>query len=244
MDKLDAAAIDLPGVDVRVVERCISTNTSIFEKPIQGPILLAAEEQTAGRGRRGRRWHSPHGAGITFSLAAPLARPPRELAALPLVAGVAVARALRALGAPVALKWPNDLLVGEAKLGGILIESRAGVAVIGVGINCRRVGGLAESLGRRVAFLEMADRNRVIRSLGAALLDALREFEAHGFGAARAHWQAMDAHAGRRLRVRLAGGKIVTGVNDGLALDGALRLATRQGVREVRSGQVLSARAA
>src|SRR3970040_2214271 len=98
MDKLDAAAIALPGVEVRVVERCISTNTSIFEKPIEGPILLAAEEQTAGRGQRGRGWHSPRGAGITFSLAVPMQRPARELAALPLVAGVAVARALRALG--------------------------------------------------------------------------------------------------------------------------------------------------
>jgi len=69
MDKLDAAAIDLPGVDVRVVERCISTNTSIFEKPIQGPILLAAEEQTAGRGRRGRSWESPPGRNLTVSVA-------------------------------------------------------------------------------------------------------------------------------------------------------------------------------
>ena len=243
MDKLDAAAIALPGVEVRVLERCASTN-SLIQEEITHPVLLAAEEQTAGRGQRGRRWHSPRGAGITFSLGAPLARPPRELAALPLVAGVAVARALRALGAQVALKWPNDLVVGEAKLGGILVESRNGVAVIGVGINCRRVPGLEEQLGRRVAFLERKDRNLVIGKLGRALLDALQEFEAQGFAALRGQWQAMDVNAGRRLRVRLADGKLVSGINDGVGHDGALRLATRAGVREVRSGRVVSSRAA
>lgn len=244
MDKLDAAAIALPGVEVRVVDRCTSTNTSILENPIQGPILLAAEEQTAGRGQRGRRWHSPRGAGITFSLAAPVRRPARELAALPLVAGVAVARALRALGAPVALKWPNDLVLGEAKLGGILVESRAGVAVIGVGINCRRVAGLEAQLGRRVAFLEMPERNLVIGRLGGALLDALQEFEAQGFAALRGQWQAMDVNAGRRLRVRLADGTTMSGLAQGISQEGALRMLTRKGVREVRSGRVVSARPA
>jgi BirA family biotin operon repressor/biotin-[acetyl-CoA-carboxylase] ligase len=243
MDKLDAAAIALPGVEVRVVERCASTN-SLLSQDIRNFVLLAAEEQTAGRGQRGRRWHSPRGAGITFSLAAPMQRPARELTALPLVAGVAAARALRALGAQVALKWPNDLVVGEAKLGGILVESRAGVAVIGVGINCRRVAGLEGQLGRRVAFLEMVDRNLVIGRLGRALLDALQEFEAQGFAALRGQWQAMDVNAGRRLRVRLADGKLVSGLNGGVGHDGALRLATRAGVREVRSGRVVSSRAA
>jgi len=244
MDKLDAAAIALPGVEVRVVERCSSTNTVLMKQPIHRPVLLASEEQTAGRGQRGRRWHSPRGAGITFSLAVPMQRPARELAALPLVAGVAVARALRAPGTPVALKWPNDLVVGEAKLGGILVESRAGVAVIGVGINCRRVAGLEAQLGRRVAFLEMQDRNILIGRLGRALLDALQEFEAQGFAALRGQWQAMDVNAGRRLRVRLADGKLVSGLNDGVGHDGALRLATRAGVREVRSGRVVSSRTA
>ncbi|MGQ0545937.1 MAG: biotin--[acetyl-CoA-carboxylase] ligase [Betaproteobacteria bacterium] len=243
MDKLDAAAIALPGVEVRVLERCRSTNELLLQT-INRPVLLAAEEQTAGRGRRGRRWLSPRGAGITFSLALPLERPVRELAALPLVAGVAVARALRALGRPVALTWPNDLVIGEAKLGGILVESRAGAAVIGIGINCRRVPGLDASLGRPVAFLEMDDRNGVIRAIALSLLESLRQFEHGGFEALRQEWQALDAHAGRRLRVRLADGKVVSGMNDGLAEDGALRLATRQGLREVRSGRVVSARAA
>src|ERR687895_2069825 len=96
MDHLDAAAIALPGVEVRVVERCGSTNDLALKGPF--PILVAAEEQTAGRGRRGRRWHCAPGAGVTFSFARRINRPTRELAALSLVAGVAAARALRALG--------------------------------------------------------------------------------------------------------------------------------------------------
>jgi oligopeptide/dipeptide ABC transporter ATP-binding protein len=89
MDRLDAAAIGVPGVEVRVVERCGSTNDLVLKEA--RPLLVAAEEQTAGRGRRGRRWY---GAGITFSLGRRIERPVRELAALSLVAGVAVARAL------------------------------------------------------------------------------------------------------------------------------------------------------
>src|SRR5687768_14521915 len=137
MDRLDAAAIVVPGVEVRVVERCTSTNDLALKA--QSPVLVAAEEQTAGRGRRGRRWHSAPGAGVTFSLGRRIRRPVRELAALSLVAGVAAVRALRAMGVDNAcLKWPNDLVVDGAKLGGILVETRTGIAVIGIGINCRR----------------------------------------------------------------------------------------------------------
>ena len=252
MDKLDGAAIVLPGVEVRVVERCTSTNDLLLKETHS--VLLAAEEQTAGRGRRGRRWHSARGAGLTFSLGRRIRRPSRELAALSLVAGVAAARALRALGVRrTALKWPNDLLVDGAKLGGILAEARTpagsregSYAVIGVGINCRRTPGLAARLGRDVAFVSdfvAASRNEILQRTAAALLGALDAFEAGGLETLRAEWEAMDAHAGQRLRVRLAGGRVVTGLSGGLAEDGALRLVTRKGVRAVRSGRVVSARA-
>src|SRR6185436_12456622 len=124
--------MDGPGYELRSVERCGSTNSVLLaEKRLPRPVLLLAHEQTAGRGRRGRRWHSAPGAGLTFSLSARLER----LAGLPLVAGVATARALRALGAAaVELKWPNDLVADGAKLGGILVQTRGGLAVIGIGI--------------------------------------------------------------------------------------------------------------
>jgi BirA family biotin operon repressor/biotin-[acetyl-CoA-carboxylase] ligase len=119
--------------------------------------------------------------------------------------------------------------------------------VIGIGINCRRDAALAGKLGRKIAFLddfESASRNTVVKQVTQALVEALDSFEQHGLDGLRAEWQAMDAHAGQRLRVRLANGRVMTGLAGGLADDGALRLVTRSGVRAVRSGRVVSARAA
>jgi BirA family biotin operon repressor/biotin-[acetyl-CoA-carboxylase] ligase len=249
MDRLDPQAIALPGVEVRVVERCTSTNDLLLKRVSENPVLVAAEEQTAGRGRRGRRWHSAPGAGITFSLGRRMRRPAREAAALSLVAGVATTRALRALGAhKAALKWPNDLMVDGAKLGGILVEiHNSNHAVIGIGLNCRRTPALEAKVRRRLAFLSelvSASRNEVIRRIGLALIEALEDFDRHGLDALRAEWEAMDAHAGQKLRVRLADGRTLSGIAAGLGADGSLQLHTRQGMRTVTSGRVISARAA
>jgi BirA family biotin operon repressor/biotin-[acetyl-CoA-carboxylase] ligase len=252
MDELQAALIEVPGAQVRVLERCTSTNSLLLSEAGGGCVLLAAEEQTAGRGQRGRRWHSAAGSDITFSLARHSARPARELAALSLVAGVAAASALRGLGvAGIRLKWPNDLTVAGAKLGGILVETRAegrGTrAVIGIGVNCFRRPGLERRVRRPVAALDefiRPSRNLVIGALARALLAALERFEAEGFAAARREWEAMDAHTGQRLRVRLADGRSVSGIGAGLAADGALRLLTRSGERAVRSGRIVRARPA
>ena len=253
MDALDASQIRLRGVAVRVLERCASTNSLLLESGADEPALLACEEQTAGRGRRGRRWHSVPGRSITFSLATPVRRPLRELAALSLVAGVACVRALRAMGAgTLALKWPNDLVVGAAKLGGILVETRAHrgktLAVIGIGLNFASSRALGARVRRRMAFLDRyvngATRNDVIHAVGTALVDALAAFDAEGLQAVRTDWEAMDAHAGQRLRVRLADGRVVSGIASGLAADGALRLRTRAGLRSVTSGRVVSSRPA
>jgi BirA family biotin operon repressor/biotin-[acetyl-CoA-carboxylase] ligase len=247
----------IPGAEVRMVQRCGSTNTVLLEErdPGEQPVVLIAREQTAGRGRRGRRWRSAGAdASLTFSLRRSVTRPLRELGALSLVAGVAATRALRALGVSrAALKWPNDLMVEGAKLGGILVETRpagrATRAVIGIGINLRDGAGLTARLRRRVASLDMLvsplpSAEAVAGSIVRELLDALRAFDAAGLEAVRSDWEAMDAHAGQRLRVRLADGRCISGIASGLAADGGLRLRTRAGVRAVTSGRVVSARAA
>ena len=246
MDRLDAAGIVLPGVEVRVVERCGSTNDLVFEANLAKPVLIAAEEQTAGRGRRGRRWHSAPGAGATFSLGCRINRPVRELAALSLVAGVAAARALRTLGTDARLKWPNDLVVDGAKLGGILVESRnRNQVAIGIGINCRADRALEGKVQRKVAHLKgSVSRNEAIRRIGLALLEAVGQFERNGLDGLRAEWESMDAHAGQRLRVRLADGRVLSGKAAGLGPDGALQLQTTKGMRSVTSGRVVSARLA
>jgi BirA family biotin operon repressor/biotin-[acetyl-CoA-carboxylase] ligase len=251
MDRLDAGAIRVSGAEVRVLGRCTSTNTILLAGDIARPVLLAADEQTAGRGRRGRRWHSPAGSGILFSFALPMRRPVRELGGLSIVAGLAAVRALRALGATeVALRWPNDLLVRGAKLGGILVETRAqgpgSAAVVGIGVNHRTVGGLAARLRRGVAALDqllrpLPTRNAVISAMGCELIGALRAFDAEGFAPFRGDWEELHAFAGKPLRVRLANGRVVAGVAAGLDADGALQVRTRAGLRTVRNGRVVSA---
>jgi BirA family biotin operon repressor/biotin-[acetyl-CoA-carboxylase] ligase len=252
VDLLDARSIRAPGAEVRVVGRCGSTNEMLLREPIPRPVLLAADVQTAGRGRRGRRWHSPPGCGALFSLGMPLARPVRELSGLSIVVGVATVRALRALGAVgIALKWPNDLLLAGAKLGGILVETRSqggGSAVVaGIGLNHRRAPGLSARLRRGVAALEdclapLPARTVVIGAVGRAVLEALREFDVAGLAPFRGDWERLDAFAGRPLRVRLADGRVLAGVASGLDADGALRLRTRGGLHSVRNGRVLLAR--
>jgi BirA family biotin operon repressor/biotin-[acetyl-CoA-carboxylase] ligase len=254
MDRLEASAIRVPGADVQVVARCASTNLTLLEARPQRPALLAANEQTAGRGRRGRRWHSPAGYGLLFSLGLAMARPARELGGVSIVAGVAAVRALRALGAAgTALKWPNDLMLGVRKLGGILVETRAqgegSAVVVGIGINHRHAPGLAARLRRGVAALEeclspLPARNAVIGALGREVLGALRAFDAAGFEPFRSDWDALHAFPGEPLRVRLADGRILAGVAAGLAPDGALQLRTRGGLRTVRNGRVLLERRA
>jgi BirA family biotin operon repressor/biotin-[acetyl-CoA-carboxylase] ligase len=245
--------MEIPGVEVRRVARCGSTNSVLLqERDLSMPVLLIADEQTAGRGRRGRRWQSPSGSGVTFSLARRIRRPARELAALSLVAGVAVTRALRLAGvARAELKWPNDLLAGGAKLGGILVETRVSgreaLAVFGIGINLRGGADLTRHLRRAVASLDqfiVPREEDIIAGIVRFLMTAIDAFEAGGFATARQAWESMHAHAGQRLKIRLADGRSITGIAAGLADDGALSLRTRAGLRSIRSGRVVSARAA
>src|SRR3954464_14248649 len=222
-DALSAALIDVPGVEVRVLERCTSTNSVLLSEKSAARVLLAAEEQTAGRGRQGRRWAGAGGADVTFSLSCFVRRPPRELGSLSLVAAVAAVNALRGLGADaVSVKGQTDLLAGGAKLGGILVETRsegdAARAVFGFGINCARRPGLERRLRRPVAALDQflrPSRNRVIGAIARSLLAALERFEAEGFAGARAEWEAMDAHAGQRIRLRLPQARPSSGAGGG-----------------------------
>lgn len=253
-DKLDAGTI-IAGcglADVRVTRSCASTNAALLASRASGTALLLAEHQTSGRGRRGRRWHSAPGTGLLLSLRQRVARTLRELPGLSLVAGVAALRALRSLGlAHAGLKWPNDILVDGAKLGGILVETRMqdGVcsAVIGIGINWH-----ATPEGKRLrrdatciadVLPHAPARNAGAIAIARALVSALHEFDRDGLEAFRDEWEAAHAHAGRRVRVRLGDGRVVSGTADGIGEDGSLRLLTRRGPRAIHSGTILAARA-
>ena len=136
------------------------------------------------------------------------------------------------------------------KLGGVLIETQSAAggvaAVIGVGLNCRRVPGLEARLGRRVAALEelispLPARNAIAACLAAQLARTLRAFDAGGFAAFRDAWDSMHAHRGERMRVRTAGGRVVAGIAEGVAADGALLLRNRRGVHSITSGTIVRA---
>lgn len=214
-----------------------------------------AEFQSAGRGRRGRNWLAPFGSGLCLSYAWLFREPPAELSSLSLAVGVAAVRALRACGVDgVGLKWPNDLLSGDRKLGGILCELRAEAAgpayvVVGLGLNVAlpaaaqsRIAEASAAVGG-LAPASLADRGPApSRSrLATALLDALTamvgDFEANGFAPFHDEWTRADALAGRAVRV-LAQRAERAGIARGIAPDGALLVEIDGRPERVTSGEV------
>lgn len=262
LDLLDAATIRaaLPAsvgealATLDVAWSLDSTNSELLRQqtPEHGCAALLAERQTGGRGRRGRRWESPLAAQVSLSLGRRFAGGLARLGGLSLVAGVAACEALHALGfTQVRLKWPNDLVVGEGdglrKLGGLLVEGggEAGGAVravIGIGVNVRMPPAAAgiDQPWTELAALATAvpSRSAVVAMLLARLLPALEEFDAQGLAGFLPRHAALDALAGRRVRVHEPGQAWDAQVL-GLADDGALRVCDEAGrERCVHAGDV------
>lgn len=227
-----------------------STNAELLRRGATQPdlALLVADGQSAGRGRRGRCWHSPPGAQLILSLYLRLDGGMRRAGGLSLVVGVAAAEALHALGADgVRLKWPNDLVAGQEKLGGVLIEASGEGAVLGIGINLRLPDAAAAAIDQPWTDLSRlgvaAGRDAVAAALLARLLPLLDDFRRGGLDAAmRARWEALDGLAGVAVRIE-AGALQQEGRVLGLAPDGALRLATSTGEQRFHSGEVSLRRA-
>jgi BirA family biotin operon repressor/biotin-[acetyl-CoA-carboxylase] ligase len=233
-----------------------STNDYLYAEtpPRHGtPRAVFAEIQRSGRGRRGRRWIAPFGSGLTFSIAWTYAETPAELSALGLAMGVAVAAVLRGLGASgVSLKWPNDLLIGGAKLGGVLtqLKQEAGgsaTVVVGLGLNlalpegARRAidlpGALpATDLASGIAG-ELRSRNAIAARLLLGMVDALGEFGSRGFAGFAADWGRLDALRNAPVQV-LQGDTRLAGTARGADRDGALLIESDGRLLRVFSGDV------
>jgi BirA family transcriptional regulator, biotin operon repressor / biotin---[acetyl-CoA-carboxylase] ligase len=209
-----------------------------------------AEFQTAGRGRRGRRWVAPFASGLCLSVSWSYREAPATLGALSLAAGVAARRALARLGfRQLALKWPNDIVHPQGKLGGILIDLRGEAAgpayvVVGIGLNVRLSQAARERLRAEGAqALDLAAlgpppaRNRLAAVVIAELAQALVEYGGRGMAAFADEWQGADALAGRAVRV-LHGGQVLEGVARGVDADGALLLEQGGSRRRILSGEV------
>ena len=242
-------------LEVLLVEWTIeSTNTKLLEAlpPAAGTAaVVLAEHQTGGRGRRGRGWVAPPGGAICLSLGWQYADMPQDLSALSLVVGLCAVNALTALGVRgVSLKWPNDLVTAEGKLGGILIEMRAESGgpvhvVAGIGLNValddqaratvKATGNTADDI--RAHCQTVPDRNDVVAALLARLVPALEGFPRQGFKPYLENWHEYDALHDREVRVENAG-EITRGMARGIDSHGALLVETPGGVQRFISGEV------
>jgi BirA family transcriptional regulator, biotin operon repressor / biotin---[acetyl-CoA-carboxylase] ligase len=234
----------LPGFEVEVAARLDSTNSELMRRARAGrtqPVLLLAEEQTAGRGRLGRRWDSGVGDSLTFSLGVTLA--PRDWSGLSLAVGVGLAESLHP---DVALKWPNDLWWRGRKLAGILVETaalsqqrEARHAVIGVGINIspgdRQHRGIRASLREIVPGMDAA---QALKRVAAPLVSALQAFERGGFVDFQGRFAARDALRGLQVTVHDGAQPFLQGLACGVDGMGALLVHTSSGMKPVSSHEV------
>ncbi|WOE79043.1 bifunctional biotin--[acetyl-CoA-carboxylase] ligase/biotin operon repressor BirA [Pseudomonas protegens] len=238
--------------DVRIFDSVDSTNAEAL-RSIEGggvaPFLVLAERQTAGRGRRGRKWVSPFAENIYYSLVLRIDGGLRQLEGLSLVVGLAVMRTLREYGIPGAgLKWPNDVLVGQKKVAGILLELVGDPAdvchvVLGIGINVNMQS--AEEIDQewtsvRLESGKVIDRNQLVARLGEILVAYLERHRLNGFSAIQGEWE--QGHLWQGCAVSLiAGVNKVDGVVLGIDRQGALRLSV-EGEEKTYSGGELSLR--
>jgi len=218
---------------VDVVERTGSTNADLLARGGPEGQVLVAEEQTAGRGRMGRSWVSQPGAALTFSvLLRPSGVPPARRGWLPLLAGVAVATAVRSVaGVPATLKWPNDVLADDKKLAGILAEQSGELVVVGIGINVATPSDALPvsptGLPATSLLVEGADVPRdtllieVLRQLERLYL-AFREAPDPRRSGLLTSYVDLCATLGRAVRVELPGDRSVVGAAEGIDADGRL----------------------
>lgn len=246
--------------DVDALAVCASTNTLLLERAEHGApsgSVVVADCQTAGRGSRGRSWLASPEASLTFSLLWRFDGGLERLSGLSLAVGVAVVQALNACGAHgVALKWPNDILHGDCKLGGILIEVHneieaerpgppAALAVIGIGLNLLLPPSIdsADGFALQPTALErlvtpLPERHQLFAHVLASLAAVLDTFSAGGFGAVRQAWQACHAWQDRPVRLLRDGRLEKEGICLGADADGALLVRTADGVERCLSGDL------
>ena len=234
---------------VRVVAGTDSTNTQLMNAGgAADPQALLAEHQSGGRGRHGRRWHSPFGANLYLSLAWSFDAWPAALTALPLATGVATVQALAPLALrELRLKWPNDLWLGGAKVGGILIEQRgeAGGAcrvVIGLGLNVAMRSATSAAIAQPWTSLTGAlgktpSRNALAAAILEQWLAMLERYARDGFAPYQAAYRALDLMRGRAVTVQLPDGEC-RGIARGVDEAGALLIDADGERRRILSGEV------
>jgi BirA family biotin operon repressor/biotin-[acetyl-CoA-carboxylase] ligase len=233
-----------------------STNAQLLARPAPPAgrfDFLTAEFQTAGRGRRGRSWLAPPGGAVCLSWSWSFEGLSAAMGALSLAIGVSALRALRELGIEgVQLKWPNDLVAAQGKLGGILIEMRTESGgpvhvVIGIGLNVAlpadlratlaQAGTAATDLSLLCAPGAPPGRSDLTAALLREGLDAVRDFAARGFAPFLDEYRSADALRDKPVRLQ-GSGPVDGGVARGVDVDGALRVEHSGQIHRIIAGEV------
>jgi len=246
-----------------------STNDDLLERWRAGelidPIARIAHKQTAGKGRAGRSWLATPENSICFSLAFPFKRKPAELSGLSLLAGLAVISGIAQAcdldeatlhQAGLRLKWPNDLLINNAKLGGILVEGGQATPedltwmIIGIGMNLRNANAIESILGSQAglkisaldqilpAHSKLPDVEYLWLKLIASLEHHLREFDEHGFEMHQEQWKKWDNYLGQEVCISGAGKESIYGIAQGINPTGALLLQQDNQMIAIHAGDV------
>jgi BirA family biotin operon repressor/biotin-[acetyl-CoA-carboxylase] ligase len=190
-----------------------------------------ADRQTAGRGRRGRAWQAARDKGLLCSILLRPSLAPAQAARLTMLAAVALARTVRRLGPPAVVKWPNDVLVGQRKVGGILVEGamtgeRMEYAVAGIGLNVNMTESDVAAIAPPATSLRLEmgrgfTRRRVLRLLLSEFWPRYRTMQQDGGEAIYGEWRALLDTPGRRVTV-VTGVETVCGRAEDVDADGAL----------------------
>lgn len=236
------------------LERIVTSTNDVMREQLQndasfeaGEVLLA-EAQTAGRGRRGKQWYSPFATNLYLSMYWPLVQGMSAAMGLSIVVGTLLAEAIAHSGVEhVGLKWPNDVLVGNKKLAGILIDLEGQVsgdahAIIGVGVNVSMPEWLASPIDQAWTDLQSElklklDRNQWVAELIARLRAGLETFEKHGLAPFIQRWLEFDDLFDRKVKLSM-GSKTLHGIAQGIAADGALRVEIDGTVKHFHAGEV------
>lgn len=223
-----------------------STNSYLLEQGSHGHVCMA-EQQLAGRGRRGRAWVSPFAKNIYLSVSWTFQGGAQSLEGLSLAVGVAVAEAIGSLGVEgVQLKWPNDVLHNGRKLGGILLEMSGDVSgecklVLGIGLNVKMPDAGSRDIDQAWVDLSQlgmkASRNQLAAAILERLMPMLASYDKGGFLNYKDRWQSLDAFFGKEVYVSSAQQR-TEGVANGVADSGALRLLVDGAVQEFSGGEV------
>lgn len=242
---------------IHIIDTIESTNAfllskiNVYQCSNDRVTVVAAEYQTGGRGRLGRKWYTGVGDSLTFSLRWYFMQDASKLAGLSLVIGIAIIRVLKLFAIEYAnLKWPNDVLFNSQKLAGILIELRGNVtgscfAIIGIGINFELSDKIKATVNQDQSITDLfaitgkkIDRNIFLGFLLAELYGILQDFEQKGFSFFKQEWLSYQCYDGNFVKLTLPDSTVIEGIVAGINDDGSINLITSSGEKSFNVGDI------